>query len=90
MCKLRFNYTDERHRVTEVVPVNIPDEERQNFEKIVNEKWQPICEDVNKVGGYVKVSVSQDATKILRAVLILPDWFHHLLKDRNLNNDVDF
>lgn len=79
LCTLKFDYTDHRFRIGDISNIAIPENLKSEFENKVNKKWGYLCEKLNKSEGYVKVSVSQDGTKILKGTIIAnPDILDYL------------
>jgi hypothetical protein len=88
MCKLRFDYFNDSYQAGEVKPINISEDAKSGFEERANETWASICDDLNKTGGYIKVTTSADGLYIEIASLVAVDWLNDFCIANNLPNRI--
>lgn len=72
MCKLKFDYTDNRIRIP-VLPfhsIQITSSQKNELEAKYNKLYSKYCEKINTVGGYIKVDFSNDGESIAGGRLV--------------------
>lgn len=79
MCVLTFDYDSNPTHYDDVFvypPVNVPEEQRQKWEKRINDKYAAYCDQINKEGGSVIMKISQDGQHITGYLLAISRDLH--------------
>jgi hypothetical protein len=79
MCVLTFDYDSNPTHSDDVFiypPVNVPEEQRREWEEIINNKYAPYCHKINKEDGKVIMKISQDGKRIMGYDLVVSIDLH--------------
>jgi hypothetical protein len=85
MCKLRFDYTDNRYRIGEVQPINLDESVKRTYEDKINAKYAKFCKRLNDFDSFIKVTVSSDGKKIIDGTLVTVPGMLDELREAGLN-----